>query len=78
MRMRIKKLVIRIEMNIRAVALTTTGGAMERAKRETVFSPLRVERIEEKSIASVVVLTPPAVEPGDPPININNVMTYKV
>ena len=67
---RIKELVIRMDINVRAVAFTTKGAGIVLSKMETVFLPLRVDFIEFIKMAKVVVLTPPAVEPGEPPINI--------
>ena len=75
---KIKILVIKIDKNIKAVALTTIGPAMVLSNTVTDFSPFKVERIDCIRMANVVVFTPPAVDPGDPPININNVIKYRV
>ena len=72
MKTRIKKLAIIIEINISAVALTTIGGGIVRSKIVTLLWPLRVDLIDCTRMANEVVLTPPAVDPGEPPINIKS------
>ena len=69
-----KNEVIRIDINISAVARTTMGAGIVRSKIVTALWPLRVEVIDWTRIASEVVFTPPAVEPGEPPINIKSVI----
>ena len=63
-----------MEIKVIAVALTTNWEGIRRSKNSMSFFPDSVDLIDCSKIASVVVLIPPPVEPGDAPINIKRVI----
>ena len=63
-----------MEIKVIAVARTTSCEGIRRSKNSMSFFPDNVDLIDCSKMASVVVFIPPPVEPGEAPININNVI----
>lgn len=76
-----KKVIVIIKNKLRVImgiVLSVLSGFTARLKKLTEPLEVNLEIIFLKKIAAVVVFIPPAVEPGDPPMNIRPIRTKRV
>ena len=62
----------------RVVLLVISSPLMRLCQKTISFLPLNLARIIPKITAKVVTFIPPAIDPGEPPINIKSIITVKV